>query len=295
MNRFIIAACFFLTLSALLRAQDSIIYMNIYRYEILDGKATSNNHISEQHTYNLEKNEVLTLHYYDSLPDIISFTRYFYQNGLLFSEETFDMKNNPLSITRYSYGESGLKTEERTYEPDGNSMECIQTISWKYNGTLPVKEIVKNKSGKKIRKTLYTYTDNKNSENTRFYKRTGAVYPVSANCTSVFSDSRIISRRADTTFSDGHSRVTAIEYVYDEEHERLLSENWYNEQHETVKTIEYKWKSNGIQTGLITNDSAGNCLEYLIYRYDRKIINLRDQEPYELGGSNKKLGVGNQE
>ena len=282
MKQSILIFLFLFPVFMFLHAQDSIIYENIYRHQIKNGQSTTKSHIAEQNTYNLDKDKVISLQYHDTLPDVTVFTLYFYRNGLLFSEETFDMKKNPLSIIRYSYSKNGLKTEKKDYKPVGNDMQCMKTITWAYKDTLPVKKTVKDESGKKTSKTAYRYTDDKNMENTKFLKRNEAVYPVSASCVTIYSNGRKVTWQSDTTYSDGSSQTTTVEYSYDDTIDRLVNESWYNGQHEPIKTVEYKWKSDGTLSGKGTYEPSGNCMEYLSYKHQSHVVDLGDRKPYPL-------------
>ena len=273
---------FLFPVSMLLHAQDSIIYENIFRHQIVNGKLTKKSYVTEQNTYNLNKDKVLTLRYDNSIPNVTGFTLFFYQNGLLFSEEMFDMEKNPLSIIRYSYSKKGLKTEEKDYKPVDSAMQCVKTITWAYKNALPVKKTVKDENGKKTSVTVYSNTDSKSTDNTRFLSGTGAVYPVSASCVTMYSDGRKISQQSDTTYSDGSSKAVAIEYSYDDTIDRLVNESWYNSRHEPIKTVEYKWKSDGTLSGKGTYDPSGNCMEYLSYKHQSHVVDLGDRKPYPL-------------
>lgn len=284
MKHIIPAFIFLFPITILLHAQDSIIYENIYRHQLKNGKSTTRSRITKQNTYNLDKNKVISLLYHDSLPNVMAYTLFFYRRGLLFSEETFKMNKNPLSIVRYTYGKNGLMTEEKFYEPVGNTMQCMKTITWIYKDTLPMKKTVRNESGKKASKTVYSYAEGRNTENTRFFTGTEEEHPVSASRVFVYSDGRKTSQQVDTLYSDGRLHATTIKYHYDEANGRLLSEYWYNDRHELVKTVEYKWKNDGTLASKGTYDGVGKCTEFLSYRYESHIVKLGDQKPYELGG-----------
>ncbi len=285
MNRSFLFISILLTLTNLLQAQDSIVAENIYSHEIQNGNLTTLKHITEQNTYNLAGNKVIQLFYYDSVPNIISYTLFFYQDNLLLSKETFDMDKNPLSIVRYTYNKQGLKKEKKIYEPVEGNMQCNKTIAYFYKDTLPVKIIVRNNEDKRTSKTTYSYNAGQTTENTKFTKGSGVEYLVSVTRISVFSDNGIISKQIDTLYSNKINKLTSIEYSYDDTNGRLLNENWYNDGHELVKTIEYKWKSDGTLAGKGTLDGEGNYTEYLSYKYDSHIVNLGDQKPYELKGN----------
>jgi len=282
MNRSLLLISILFTLTQLLQAQDSIVAENIYRHEIKNGNLTTLKHITEQNTYNLAGNKVIQLFYFDSVPNIISYTLFFYQDNLLLSKETFNMDKNPLSIVRYTYNKLGLKKEKRIYEPAGGNMQCNKTITYFYKDTLPVKKIVRDSDEKRTSKTTYSYNAGQTTENTKFTKGSGVEYPVSVTRISVFSDNGIISKQIDSIYSNKEYHSTSIEYSYDDSSGWLSNENWYNDRHEQVKAVEYKWRSDGTLAGKGTLDGKGNYTEYISYKYDSHIVNLGDQKMFDL-------------
>ena len=66
--------------------QDSIRAINIFKHEIANGQYTLDKSILEQKSYDLKDQIVLHL-YYDSVPSIERYTRFYYKNDRLISKE----------------------------------------------------------------------------------------------------------------------------------------------------------------------------------------------------------------
>ena len=280
LRTFIIVVALFFTTTV--TGQDSIVAENIFSHEIRDGSRTAMKHIIGQNTYNKAGKKVLQIQYFDSIANIKTYTLFFYQDNQLVSKETFTGEKSLISIERFSYTDMSKIKESKLYEPLDDQMQNTITTRCFYTDTALSKKIVFGRNGKRIRQISYEYKPEQLTEIT-LYKKGGQEENLkSVKVISVFSENRITSKSIDNLSFEKTRGHYSVEYSYNIETGKLISEIWYDEKPELIKTIRYRWDIDGTlrDRGLV--DGAGNYIEFISYKRENYVVNLGNQQMFDL-------------
>jgi hypothetical protein len=278
MTRWTIIIGFILTGTAILPAQDSIVAENIFRHEIRNGSRTALKHLIEQNTYNKAGQKVLQIYYYDSVPNIKTYTLFFYENDWIKSKETFTSDKAVISVERFSYDEKGNPKEARFYKPLNNSMQNSSTTVFSYSDTMLVKKVILGSSGKWVEQHSYEYKPGQLTETTLYRKGSQAENLKSAKITSAIPSGKIVTRTIENISYNKARQQFHVEYLYNNTTGKLTDEKWYDAQNQLIKSYQYRWDIDGTLRDRATLDPSGNYIDFITYRYKNYVVNLGDQQ-----------------
>jgi hypothetical protein len=260
-------------------AQDSIRAVNIFKHRISNGKASAEKLISQQESYDLADRLVIKIHYYDSIPNIKTYTRYFYREKKLISAETYDISRNPLKVKRYFYDKSDRLTEKRLYEPQKGKLKNTITHRFKYSGDRKKEKLVLNARGKWIEKHSYSYRDSIKTTRVKYHKRNKT--PLKEKNIQVhYKGDFVQSRSTLSKYLDGHTDSHEIRYSYNDDN-LLTGEDWYLNG-DLEKRITNSWFVNRTMNLKYTYNSEGELVKALSYRYIQRIIQVGEMEMLDL-------------
>lgn len=262
-------------------AQDSIRAINIFRHSIVNGKRQLQNSIAEQKTYDLKDRLVLQIHYYDSVPNVKSFTRFYYDENKLLSEETFTIELKVIRIKRYRYDENGNLVSEKIYSPGKNKLENTKTIKYNYAGGKPVQKQVLNAANKWLEKQRIDYNGNQIITHIKYSKRTGESLK-NELITEEFAagGERLLLKKVERTFRDNHVVEKETSYSYDEEG-KLIGESLFRDG-KLKQRKEYSWYVNGTLNRILVYNGEDELIDYLNYEYLQRITDLGNKPMYDL-------------
>jgi hypothetical protein len=151
-----IALAFFLFDNQLFCADTVKIHITT-KHHIVDGKYTRGMHISNQKFFTNEGQLFREINYDDSTYQIKSYTFYFYKNGKLFTEETFNNNDSLVNVIKYNYDPSGNMIQKAVFIPGKDKPVINEIHDFKYNNHNALSSVTVYLKNKKIAQTKYKY------------------------------------------------------------------------------------------------------------------------------------------
>ncbi len=130
------------------------------KHHIVEGKFTRGMHVANQKFYTNEGQLFREINYDDSTYQIKSYTFYFYQNGRIFTEETFNNNDSLMSIIKYDYDPAGNLMRKTIYTPGTGKLRISERYDYKYNGQNSLTSVTTYSENKKITQTKLKYDPN---------------------------------------------------------------------------------------------------------------------------------------
>lgn len=131
-----------------------------YKHHIVEGKFTRGMHVANQKFYTNDGQLFREINYDDSTYQITSYTFYFYKNGKIFTEETFNNNDSLVNIIKYDYDPAGNLMQKTIFTPGTGKLRISERYDYKYNSKNALITVTTYSENKKIKQTKFKYDPN---------------------------------------------------------------------------------------------------------------------------------------
>lgn len=219
--------------------------------------------------------------YDDNTSQLSGYTFYFYSNGRLFTEESYDVHNNLLQILKHEYDATGNEVALSKMIPGSNGLSLAEKTVKSYNGARKVVQ-QKKYSGKQIGAlTRYKYDESGLliSEKTTFKPVAKAPFKLETREYSYGTENRISQIMVSQKDMSGKITQYREEYSYDD-NGLVSSIKKFNNVSTPAGEKKYKYLKSGTISYYEEYNAGGKLMLLLQYDYKKHFMDKGTQVSY---------------
>jgi hypothetical protein len=246
----------------------------------MNGRQTKESVIINQKTFTYNDTLFREINFNDSTFAIESYTFYFYRNGRLFSEESYNQHDTLTGIVKHQYNSRGLEEETLILERAGNKFLPAARTTFLYDNTgnlLTKKEFFTGK--KPYRVTTYEYSGEKPVREWVRTKKPADIIVLKALEYQYNPVNMLVTKTTRLTAKDKSVTVTSDTCLYND-NGQLTGVDTRNMQGKVLIKKRYEYYANGKISKYYEKNINDEITLYHSYAYRHTKINKGTQKSY---------------